>query len=123
MLLTMSGHSLWRVTLTNHVNIVSHGAHCLRVQADSTRAGVKDLDVLLSDESLVLILDDTEVVWENHKANLIQVTNDCCYGSRACKIAQFCGVFAAGVAGLCARHGQLSTLLQAEMHVVLESAG
>lgn len=46
---------------------------CFAVQADSTRAGVKDLDVLLSDESLVLILDDTEHVWEKHKANLIQV--------------------------------------------------
>jgi hypothetical protein len=43
------------------------------MQADSTRAGVKDLDVLLADESLVLILDDTEHVWEKHRANLIQV--------------------------------------------------
>eukprot|EP00879_Flechtneria_rotunda_P017878 GHRR01018738.1.p1 GENE.GHRR01018738.1~~GHRR01018738.1.p1 ORF type:complete len:253 (+),score=144.66 GHRR01018738.1:1642-2400(+) len=41
--------------------------------ADSTRAGQKDLDVLLADESLVLILDDTEQVWEKHRANLIQV--------------------------------------------------
>jgi RNA polymerase II C-terminal domain phosphatase-like 3/4 len=43
------------------------------MQADSTRAGVKDLDVLLADESLLLILDDTEHVWEKHRANLIQV--------------------------------------------------
>jgi hypothetical protein len=35
---------------------------------------MKDLDVLLADESLVLILDDTEHVWEKHRANLIQVT-------------------------------------------------
>lgn len=43
------------------------------LQADSTRAGMKDLDVLLADDSLVLILDDTEHVWEKHRANLIQV--------------------------------------------------
>lgn len=50
-------------------------AHALAhiCQADCTRPGVKDLDVLLADESLVLILDDTEHVWEHHGANLIQV--------------------------------------------------
>jgi hypothetical protein len=42
-------------------------------QADSTRASTKDLDVVLADESLVLILDDTEHVWQKHAANLIQV--------------------------------------------------
>lgn len=47
------------------------GLMCM--QADSTRAGVKDLDVLLADSSVVLILDDTEHVWERHRANLIQV--------------------------------------------------
>jgi hypothetical protein len=46
-------------------------------QADSSHAKVKDLDVLLADESMVLILDDTEVVWENHQANLIQVGLGC----------------------------------------------
>lgn len=34
---------------------------------------MKDLDVLLADEAMVLILDDTEHVWEKHRANLIQV--------------------------------------------------
>jgi hypothetical protein len=29
--------------------------------------------VLLADESVVLILDDTEHVWDKHRANLIQV--------------------------------------------------
>ncbi|WIA15963.1 hypothetical protein OEZ85_012704 [Tetradesmus obliquus] len=51
--------------------------------ADSTRAGVKDLDVLLADESLVLILDDTEHVWEKHRANLIQVERYHYFGASA----------------------------------------
>lgn len=42
-------------------------------QADSTDRDFKGLDVLLADESMVLILDDTEQVWDKHRANLIQV--------------------------------------------------
>lgn len=45
----------------------------LRLQADSTRRGVKHLDVMLGSESAVVILDDTEAVWPNHRDNLIQV--------------------------------------------------
>jgi hypothetical protein len=49
---------------------------------------VKDLDVLLADESLVLILDDTEHVWEKHRANLIQVSLmlQSCYRQALCCI-------------------------------------
>lgn len=34
---------------------------------------VKDLDVVMADESLVVILDDSEWAWPRHRANLIQV--------------------------------------------------
>jgi hypothetical protein len=57
------------------------------MQADCTRAGVKSLDVLLADESLVLILDDTEHVWKDkhkdHTANLIQVARYHYFGASA----------------------------------------
>ena len=34
---------------------------------DSTTAGVKDLDVILGSDDMVLILDDTERVWPRHR--------------------------------------------------------
>lgn len=40
-------------------------------QSDSTRRHQKGLDVVLGQESAVLILDDTEVVWGKHRENLI----------------------------------------------------
>jgi RNA polymerase II C-terminal domain phosphatase-like 3/4 len=40
-------------------------------QTDSTKRLTKDLDVVLGAESAVVILDDTEGVWPNHKANLL----------------------------------------------------
>ncbi|XAR66769.1 Phosphoprotein phosphatase [Bertholletia excelsa] len=40
-------------------------------QDDCTQRHQKGLDVVLGQESAVLILDDTERVWENHKDNLI----------------------------------------------------
>ncbi|KAG6510979.1 RNA polymerase II C-terminal domain phosphatase-like 4 isoform X1 [Zingiber officinale] len=42
-------------------------------QADCTQRHQKGLDVVLGAESLVVILDDTEVVWQRHKDNLIQM--------------------------------------------------
>ncbi|KAJ9533805.1 hypothetical protein QJQ45_026891, partial [Haematococcus lacustris] len=42
-------------------------------QNDSTSRSAKDLDVALADDSLVLIMDDTEQVWPRHRRNLIQV--------------------------------------------------
>ncbi|XP_015081180.1 RNA polymerase II C-terminal domain phosphatase-like 4 [Solanum pennellii] len=40
-------------------------------QSDSTRRHQKGLDVVLGQESAVVILDDTEVVWGKHRENLI----------------------------------------------------
>ncbi|KAG0611489.1 hypothetical protein M758_7G144200 [Ceratodon purpureus] len=40
-------------------------------QTDSTKRHTKDLDVVLGSESAVVILDDTEAVWPNHRSNLI----------------------------------------------------
>ncbi|XP_019163218.1 PREDICTED: RNA polymerase II C-terminal domain phosphatase-like 4 isoform X2 [Ipomoea nil] len=40
-------------------------------QGDSTQRHQKGLDIVLGQESSVLILDDTEVVWGKHKENLI----------------------------------------------------
>ncbi|XP_021729225.1 RNA polymerase II C-terminal domain phosphatase-like 4 [Chenopodium quinoa] len=40
-------------------------------QADCTQRHQKGLDVVLGQESAVLILDDTEAVWQKHKENLI----------------------------------------------------
>ncbi|XP_034681265.1 RNA polymerase II C-terminal domain phosphatase-like 4 isoform X4 [Vitis riparia] len=40
-------------------------------QADSTQRHQKGLDVVLGPKSAVLILDDTERAWKNHKDNLI----------------------------------------------------
>eukprot|EP00261_Vitis_vinifera_P016434 XP_010645384.1 PREDICTED: RNA polymerase II C-terminal domain phosphatase-like 4 [Vitis vinifera] len=40
-------------------------------QADCTQRHQKGLDVVLGQESAVLILDDTESVWQKHKDNLI----------------------------------------------------
>lgn len=40
-------------------------------QADSTKRHLKGLDVVLGAESIVVILDDTEFVWQNHRENLI----------------------------------------------------
>lgn len=40
---------------------------------DSTQKHVKNLDVVLGADTSVLILDDTEGVWPQHAANLIQV--------------------------------------------------
>jgi hypothetical protein len=64
------------------------------------RAGIKDRDVVLADESLALILDDTEEVWQQHSANLIQVTaesacNRCnwCYEHNWCDGYSLCNVF------------------------------
>ncbi|KAK9806049.1 hypothetical protein WJX73_008855 [Symbiochloris irregularis] len=41
-------------------------------QGDSTHIHVKDLDVVLGDDTAVLIVDDTPGVWPNHARNLIQ---------------------------------------------------
>ena len=43
------------------------------MQRDSTQKHVKNLDVVLGADTSVLILDDTEGVWPQHVANLIQV--------------------------------------------------
>ncbi|PKA50637.1 RNA polymerase II C-terminal domain phosphatase-like 4 [Apostasia shenzhenica] len=40
-------------------------------QSDSTQRNQKGLDVVLGAESVVVILDDTEFVWDKHKENLI----------------------------------------------------
>ncbi|KAK9669778.1 hypothetical protein RND81_13G153900 [Saponaria officinalis] len=40
-------------------------------QADCTQRHQKGLDVVLGQESAVLILDDTEAVWQKHKDNLL----------------------------------------------------
>ncbi|KAJ0986749.1 hypothetical protein J5N97_005105 [Dioscorea zingiberensis] len=40
-------------------------------QADCTQRHQKGLDVVLGAESVVVILDDTELVWQKHKDNLI----------------------------------------------------
>ncbi|KAL9229362.1 hypothetical protein vseg_004837 [Gypsophila vaccaria] len=40
-------------------------------QADCTQRHQKGLDVILGQESAVLILDDTEAVWQKHRDNLI----------------------------------------------------
>lgn len=40
-------------------------------QTDSTKRLTKDLDVVLGAESAVVILDDTEGVWPNHRSNLL----------------------------------------------------
>lgn len=40
-------------------------------QADSTKRHQKGLDVVLGAETAVVILDDTEFVWQKHKENLI----------------------------------------------------
>ncbi|XP_038972761.1 RNA polymerase II C-terminal domain phosphatase-like 4 [Phoenix dactylifera] len=40
-------------------------------QADCTQRHQKGLDVVLGAENIVLILDDTEFVWQKHKENLI----------------------------------------------------
>ncbi|CAI5524484.1 unnamed protein product [Closterium sp. Naga37s-1] len=45
--------------------VISHG--------DSTVRGLKDLDVVLGADSMVLILDDSEVVWPKHRHNLLLV--------------------------------------------------
>ncbi|RAL43988.1 hypothetical protein DM860_014125 [Cuscuta australis] len=42
-------------------------------QGDSTQRHLKGLDIVLGQESSVLILDDTEAVWGKHKENLILV--------------------------------------------------
>ena len=41
--------------------------------SDAGPSGVKDIDVLLGAEELVMILDDTVGVWPRHKDNLIQI--------------------------------------------------
>lgn len=48
-----------------HGRIISSG--------DSTQRYVKDLDVVLGRERVVLVLDDTEGVWPRHRDNLVQV--------------------------------------------------
>lgn len=48
-----------------HGRIISSG--------DSTQRYVKDLDVVLGRERVVLILDDTEGVWPRHRDNLVQI--------------------------------------------------
>lgn len=50
---------------------LKHG--CSLLQRDSTQKHVKNLDVVLGADTAVLILDDTEGVWPQHAANLIQV--------------------------------------------------
>uniref|UniRef100_A0A1D1YIC0 RNA polymerase II C-terminal domain phosphatase-like n=1 Tax=Anthurium amnicola TaxID=1678845 RepID=A0A1D1YIC0_9ARAE len=40
-------------------------------QSDCTQRHLKGLDVILGAESTVLIIDDTEMVWQKHKENLI----------------------------------------------------
>ena len=47
--------------------------HVPVMQRDSTQKHVKNLDVVLGADTSVLILDDTEGVWPQHAANLIQV--------------------------------------------------
>jgi RNA polymerase II C-terminal domain phosphatase-like 3/4 len=41
--------------------------------SDAGRKMIKDLDVLLGSDEIMLILDDTVGVWPRHKRNLIQV--------------------------------------------------
>ena len=41
--------------------------------SDAGPSGVKDIDVLLGAEGLVLIVDDTVGVWPKHRENLIQI--------------------------------------------------
>lgn len=41
---------------------------------DAGSSGVKDVDILLAAEQLVLILDDTVGVWPRHRENLIQIS-------------------------------------------------
>ncbi|KAL4450062.1 hypothetical protein ABPG77_010731 [Micractinium sp. CCAP 211/92] len=48
-----------------HGRIISSG--------DSTQRHVKDLDVVLGRERVVLVLDDTEGVWPRHRDNLVQI--------------------------------------------------
>ncbi|KAL4452377.1 hypothetical protein ABPG75_008039 [Micractinium tetrahymenae] len=48
-----------------HGHVISSG--------DSTQRYVKDLDVVLGRERVVLILDDTEGVWPRHRGNLVQI--------------------------------------------------
>lgn len=48
-----------------HGRIISSG--------DSTQRYVKDLDVVLGRERVVLILDDTEGVWPRHRGNLVTI--------------------------------------------------
>ncbi|MCO5580894.1 hypothetical protein L7F22_034767 [Adiantum nelumboides] len=53
-------------------------------KAESTCRTTKDLDILLSAESAVVILDDTKAVWPNHRHNLIVMERYHFFGS-SCK--------------------------------------
>lgn len=53
-------------------------------QGDCTQKHQKGLDVVLGQESAVLILDDTEAVWSKHKENLILMERYHFFGS-SCK--------------------------------------
>ncbi|GAB4818767.1 hypothetical protein N2152v2_005813 [Parachlorella kessleri] len=48
-----------------HGRVISSG--------DTTQRSVKDLDIVLGNENVVLILDDTEGVWPRHRDNLVQI--------------------------------------------------
>ncbi len=48
-----------------HGRVISSG--------DTTQRSVKDLDIVLGNENVVLILDDTEGVWPRHRGNLVQI--------------------------------------------------
>ena len=43
------------------------------MQGDSTRRHVKNIDVMLGSAQSVVIMDDTESVWPDHRDNLILV--------------------------------------------------
>lgn len=55
---------------------------------DAGPSGVKDIDVLLAAEQLVLVLDDTVGVWPRHKDNLIQISRYIYFPSATSSITQ-----------------------------------
>uniref|UniRef100_A0A2N9H401 protein-serine/threonine phosphatase n=1 Tax=Fagus sylvatica TaxID=28930 RepID=A0A2N9H401_FAGSY len=48
---------------------------------DSPRSDQKSLDLVLAPERMVLVLDDTEEVWMNHKPNLVSIERYNYFGS------------------------------------------
>lgn len=51
------------------------------MQGDSTRKHVKNLDIMLGAPRAVVIIDDTEGVWPEHRDNLILVVSLLCSSS------------------------------------------